>query len=60
VVIADEAHRNQYDFIDGYARHMRDALPHCAGVGVLQFNRCAGEANEGRALVVEHNGVRVQ
>ena len=25
VVIADEAHRSQYDFIDGYARHMRDA-----------------------------------
>ncbi len=24
VVIADEAHRSQYDFIDGYARHMRD------------------------------------
>ena len=23
VVIADEAHRSQYDFIDGYARHMR-------------------------------------
>ena len=27
VVIADEALRSQYDFIDGYARHMRDALP---------------------------------
>ena len=27
VVIADEAHRSQYDFVDGYARHMRDALP---------------------------------
>ncbi|HQO27868.1 MAG TPA: type I restriction endonuclease subunit R, partial [Candidatus Pacearchaeota archaeon] len=27
VVIADEAHRSQYDFIDGYARHMRDTLP---------------------------------
>jgi type I restriction enzyme R subunit len=23
VVIADEAHRRQYDFIDGFARHMR-------------------------------------
>jgi len=30
VVIADEAHRSQYDFIDGFARHMRDALPHAA------------------------------
>ena len=27
VVIVDEAHRSQYDFIDGFARHMRDALP---------------------------------
>ena len=33
VVIADEAHRSQYDFIDGYARHMRDALPHASFVG---------------------------
>ncbi len=27
VVLADEAHRSQYDFIDGYARHLRNALP---------------------------------
>jgi len=27
VVIADEAHRSQYDFVDGFARHLRDALP---------------------------------
>ncbi len=30
VVIADEAHRSQYDFVDGFARHMRDALPHAS------------------------------
>ncbi|HEX5166098.1 MAG TPA: type I restriction endonuclease subunit R, partial [Thermomicrobiales bacterium] len=30
VVIADEAHRSQYDFIDGYARHLRDALPNAS------------------------------
>ena len=30
VVLADEAHRSQYDFIDGFARHMRDALPHAS------------------------------
>ncbi|MFN3741567.1 MAG: type I restriction endonuclease subunit R, partial [Anaerolineales bacterium] len=30
VVIADEAHRSQYDFIDGYARHMRDTLPNAS------------------------------
>ena len=33
VVIADEAHRSQYDFIDGFARHMRDALPNASFVG---------------------------
>ncbi|WP_454642190.1 type I restriction endonuclease subunit R [Bradyrhizobium liaoningense] len=33
VVIADEAHRSQYDFIDGFARHMRDALPRASFIG---------------------------
>ena len=33
VVIADEAHRSQYDFVDGYARHMRDALPRASFIG---------------------------
>ena len=33
VVIADEAHRSQYDFIDGFARHMRDALPSASFIG---------------------------
>ena len=33
VVIADEAHRSQYDVIDGLARHMRDALPQATFIG---------------------------
>ena len=33
VVIADEAHRSQYDFIDGFARHMHDALPKASFIG---------------------------
>ena len=33
VVIADEAHRSQYDFIDGFAAHMRDALPAASFIG---------------------------
>ncbi len=33
VVIADEAHRSQYDFIDGYAKHLRDALPNASFIG---------------------------
>jgi type I restriction enzyme R subunit len=33
IVIADEAHRSQYDLIDGLARHMRDALPRASFIG---------------------------
>jgi type I restriction enzyme, R subunit len=33
VVIADEAHRSQYDFIDGFASHMREALPNASFIG---------------------------
>ena len=33
VVIADEAHRSQYDLVDGLARHLRDALPHASFIG---------------------------
>jgi type I restriction enzyme R subunit len=33
VVLADEAHRSQYDFIDGFARHMHDALPNASFIG---------------------------
>jgi hypothetical protein len=29
----DEAHRSQYDFIDGFAKHMRDALPNASFIG---------------------------
>ncbi len=28
IVIADEAHRSHYGDLDGYARHLKDALPH--------------------------------
>jgi type I restriction enzyme R subunit len=30
IVIVDEAHRSHYDDLDGYARHLRDALPHAS------------------------------
>ena len=33
VVVADEAHRTQYDLIDGLARNLRDALPYAAFMG---------------------------
>ena len=28
IVVVDEAHRSHYDNLNGYARHLRDALPH--------------------------------
>jgi type I restriction enzyme R subunit len=33
VVMADEAHRSQYEFIDGFARNIRDALPNASFIG---------------------------
>ncbi len=33
VVIADEAHRSHYEFIEGLARNLRDALPNASFVG---------------------------
>ena len=33
VVIVDEAHRSQYDFDDGYAAHIRYALPKASFIG---------------------------
>lgn len=33
VVIADEAHRSQYDMVDGFARNLRDALPNASFIG---------------------------
>ncbi|MCY3628954.1 MAG: HsdR family type I site-specific deoxyribonuclease, partial [Bacteroidetes bacterium] len=33
VVIADEAHRSQYEFEDGFAGHIRDALPNASFIG---------------------------
>jgi type I site-specific restriction-modification system R (restriction) subunit len=33
VVLADEAHRSQYGFLDGGARWMREAIPNATFVG---------------------------
>lgn len=45
VVIADEAHRTQYDLIDGLARNMRDALPNAAFIGFTGTPIEAGDRN---------------
>jgi type I restriction enzyme R subunit len=31
--MVDEAHRSNYDFIDGFARHLRDGLPNATYIG---------------------------
>jgi type I restriction enzyme, R subunit len=33
VVMVDEAHRSNYDFVDGFARHLRDGLPNATYIG---------------------------
>lgn len=33
IVMADEAHRSQYNFMDGFAKHIRDALPNANFIG---------------------------
>lgn len=33
IVIADEAHRSHYNFVDGYAGYVREALPNAAFLG---------------------------
>ena len=53
VVIADEAHRSQYDFIDGFARHMRDALPNASFIGFTGTPIELNDANT-RAVFGEH------
>jgi type I restriction enzyme R subunit len=43
VVMADEAHRSQYGFVEGGARWMRDALPNATFVGFTGTPLTAGD-----------------
>ena len=56
VVIADEAHRSQYDFIDGFTRHMRDALPNASFIGFTGTPIELADANT-RAVFGDHISV---
>ena len=56
VVIADEAHRSQYDFIDGFARHMREALPRASFIGFTATPIELKDANT-RAVFGDHISV---
>jgi type I restriction enzyme, R subunit len=53
VVIADEAHRTQYDLIDGLARNLRDALPNAAFIGFTGTPTEAADHNT-RAIFGEY------
>ncbi len=56
VVVADEAHRSQYDFIDGFAAHMRDALPNASFIGFTGTPIEKQDANT-RAVFGDHISV---
>ena len=56
VVIADEAHRSQYDFLDGFAKHMRDALPNASFIG---FTGTPIESNDRNTQAVFGNYVDI-
>ncbi len=45
VVVADEAHRSQYDFIDGFAKHLRDAIPNATFIGFTGTPIESGDRN---------------
>lgn len=50
VVIADEAHRSHYDDLDGYARHLRDALPHATLIAFTGTPISEGERDTRRVF----------
>jgi type I restriction enzyme R subunit len=56
VVIADEAHRSQYDFIDGFAKHLRDSLPNASFIG---FTGTPIESNDRNTQAVFGNYVDI-
>jgi hypothetical protein len=45
VVVGGEAHSSQYDFIDGFAKHMRDALPKASFIGFTGTPIESGDKN---------------
>jgi type I restriction enzyme R subunit len=45
IVIADEAHRSHYDFLEGLARNLRDALPHASFIAFTGTPISSAERN---------------
>ncbi len=56
VVIADEAHRSQYGFIDGFAAHIRDGLPNASFIG---FTGTPIERSDRNTVVVFGNYISI-
>ena len=50
VVIADEAHRSHYDDLDGYAAHLRRALPHATLIAFTGTPIAEGERDTRRVF----------
>ena len=45
IMIVDEAHRSHYDDLDGYARHLRDALPYATMIAFTGTPIAAADRN---------------
>ncbi|MFI0979439.1 type I restriction endonuclease subunit R [Streptomyces sp. NPDC021093] len=45
LVVVDEAHRSHYDTLDGYARHLRDALPYATLIAFTGTPLSKADAN---------------
>lgn len=56
IVIADEAHRSQYDLIDGFARNLRDALPNASFIG---FTGTPIETNDANTRAIFGNYISI-
>ena len=50
IVMADEAHRSHYDNLNGYARHLRMALPHATVIAFTGTPIAEGERNTRRVF----------
>ncbi|NLE82000.1 MAG: type I restriction endonuclease subunit R, partial [Rhodococcus sp.] len=50
IVMADEAHRSHYDAIDGYAAHLKNALPHATLIAFTGTPIAEGERDTRRVF----------
>ena len=58
IVIVDEAHRSHYDDLNGYARHLRDALPYATMIAFTGTPISAADRNTARRVRRVHRRLR--